>query len=60
MHVIYKREVLNENFCGIINEFSSSELEENEVGIIQNEIFVGQVLLKKSNLVVCSYFLLKT
>lgn len=54
--MIYKRNVLNEEFCGLDNEITSEELEENEAGIIQDDISVGQNLLKESELVVSLYY----
>ncbi|KAI1707981.1 thrombospondin type 1 domain-containing protein [Ditylenchus destructor] len=52
LHIIYKREAQQEDFCGIENTITSDELVEDEAGVVEDVFVVGQRLTQESELVV--------
>uniref|UniRef100_A0A915A669 Peptidase M12B domain-containing protein n=1 Tax=Parascaris univalens TaxID=6257 RepID=A0A915A669_PARUN len=52
LHVLYKREVVEDDFCGIESLISSSELTEDENAISEDVYVIGQRLTEESDLIV--------
>jgi hypothetical protein len=52
LHVIYKRQTEQQDFCGIENTITSEELEEDEAGVNEDVYVVGQRLTQESELIV--------
>lgn len=54
LHVLYKREVVEDDFCGIESLISSNELTEDENAISEDVYVIGQRLTQESDLIVSS------
>lgn len=52
LHVIYKRQAEQEDFCGIDNTITSEELDEDEAGVTEDVYVVGRRLVQESDLIV--------
>lgn len=57
LHVIYKREVTQKEFCGLESTITSSELSENENEVSEDVFAVGQRLSEEGKLIVSKYCL---
>lgn len=51
-HIIYKRETVVNDFCGIENTITSEELLEDEAGLHEDVFVVGQRLAREDELIV--------
>uniref|UniRef100_A0AC35F0Q0 Peptidase M12B domain-containing protein n=1 Tax=Panagrolaimus sp. PS1159 TaxID=55785 RepID=A0AC35F0Q0_9BILA len=51
-HIIYKREAIVDDFCGLDNTITSEELLEDEAGIHEDVYVIGQRLAREDELVV--------